>query len=777
LAVNSLANGGSPSSIGASSANATNLVFAGGALSYSGPAVAINRNYSVTAAGGAIDAQSDLAISGLASAASGAAFAKSGPGTLSYIGVGTNTLTGSGSDYLVKGGTVVFSGPAAGQTNLMQRRLNVGAIPGVNATVVVTNTTVNITGITEIGNSNNATASLIINSNGIVNENGSPLVVADGGNSPCSGIVTQNGGTLNLSGELWVGQNTSGSGSYTISAGTVASHSWLAIGRFDSTGVMNMTGGTMTKDGNPFITGTGAGNNSKHSVGTFNFSGGTFTSASEMWIAENTGTEGTNNISGTAVLNLNNWMSIGRGGHGVLNFSGGTINHNGGTAFIIGDGGNAFMNHSGGSLTTQKELWIAQAGTSVGRYDMSGTASTVVNNWIAIGRGGSGANGTLNMSGGSLTKTGNSGNHITIGSGGTGTINQTGGTITSTASSTFLGESQPGTWNMNGGSAVLALVNLPLNNNVVGNLNLNGGTFSVTEIAGNSSGKGTLTFNGGTLVAAAGASANFLHNVTTNLVLSGGAVIDSGGNNISVASPLLDGTGGGGLTKVGNGVLSLNGTNTYTGATVVSAGGIGGTGIIASPLVVSNTSTLSPGVGGIGTLTVSNAVTLLATSSTLMEVNKTAGTKDLLQGVSTLAYGGTLVVTNLAGSYVSGDSFKLFDAASYTGSFSSIVPAIPAPGFAWNTSQLGVSGTLSIVATVNVNPTNIVASVSGGSLNVSWPSDHTGWRLQIQTNALSVGLTPATNTWSTVAGSAGTNAVAIPINPANPAVFLRMVYP
>jgi hypothetical protein len=75
---------------------------------------------------------------------------------------------------------------------------------------------------------------------------------------------------------------------------------------------------------------------------------------------------------------------------------------------------------------------------------------------------------------------------------------------------------------------------------------------------------------------------------------------------------------------------------------------------------------------------------------------------------------------------------------------------------------------------VNTARTNIVAAVVGNQLQISWPSDHTGWRLQAQTNSLSVGI--STN-WVSVPGSASTNSISLPLNPANPAVFLRLVYP
>ncbi|MDR3460039.1 MAG: Ig-like domain-containing protein [Verrucomicrobiae bacterium] len=79
--------------------------------------------------------------------------------------------------------------------------------------------------------------------------------------------------------------------------------------------------------------------------------------------------------------------------------------------------------------------------------------------------------------------------------------------------------------------------------------------------------------------------------------------------------------------------------------------------------------------------------------------------------------------------------------------------------------------------TVNTNPTNIVASVSGTNLTLFWPADHTGWRLLAQTNNLANGVSRNTNDWGTVAGSAGTNQVFIPVIRTNKTGFYRLIYP
>ena len=75
---------------------------------------------------------------------------------------------------------------------------------------------------------------------------------------------------------------------------------------------------------------------------------------------------------------------------------------------------------------------------------------------------------------------------------------------------------------------------------------------------------------------------------------------------------------------------------------------------------------------------------------------------------------------------------------------------------------------------VNLTPTKIVYSVSANQLTLSWPADHTGWRLQGQTNSFGVGI--KTN-WSDVPNATSTNQMTFPIGLTNGSVFYRMVYP
>jgi hypothetical protein len=82
------------------------------------------------------------------------------------------------------------------------------------------------------------------------------------------------------------------------------------------------------------------------------------------------------------------------------------------------------------------------------------------------------------------------------------------------------------------------------------------------------------------------------------------------------------------------------------------------------------------------------------------------------------------------------------------------------------------------IITVATNPTNILAKViSPGTLQLSWPADHIGWRLLVQTNNLINGISTKTNDWTTVPGSQLVDSTNLPIIPANRTEFYRLVYP
>jgi len=223
-----------------------------------------------------------------------------------------------------------------------------------------------------------------------------------------------------------------------------------------------------------------------------------------------------------------------------------------------------------------------------------------------------------------------------------------------------------------------------------------------------------------------------------------------GGTTISGGTLLVDNTSG-------------SGTGTG-GVTVQSGGTLAGNGIITGGITVQPGGTLAPGYG-IGTLTVGN---LTLGGNTLMEINKSlAPSNDLVTASGSLVYGGTLTVTNLGPDISAGDRFVLFNPAGSGNFDNTVLPVLP-DGLVW-TNNVTVDGSISVIPTVNPNPTDITLQMSGGNLTLGWPADHTGWQLQAQTNGL------AASGWSNVSGSTSVNQWVVPINDSNGSVFYRLV--
>jgi autotransporter-associated beta strand protein len=200
-------------------------------------------------------------------------------------------------------------------------------------------------------------------------------------------------------------------------------------------------------------------------------------------------------------------------------------------------------------------------------------------------------------------------------------------------------------------------------------------------------------------------------NHLTTLALGG----DNGNGNYD--GTIFNGSAGDTLaiTKIGTGTQTFSGANTYTGATTVSNGTLvvngslatasavyvapgatfGGSGTSGGPVIVDGI--LSPGASP-GALTISNTLTLGAGSTTFMEINRATSVYDQVNGVSTITFDGALIVTNLAGTFSPGDTFHLFNATTYQGTFAAvqIYPATPAAGLSWDTSQLVSAGLLKV---------------------------------------------------------------------------------
>jgi len=164
-----------------------------------------------------------------------------------------------------------------------------------------------------------------------------------------------------------------------------------------------------------------------------------------------------------------------------------------------------------------------------------------------------------------------------------------------------------------------------------------------------------------------------------------------------------------------------------TDKTLTLAGGqtLGGIGTINGSLIVASGATLAPagtnttigitaGANATGVITATNAVTLLGT--TTLKLNG-SGVNDQVQAGAGLTFGGTLNLVNISGSpLANGNSFQVFNAASYSGSFASITPATPGAGLAWDTNQLSTLGFISVVTSSGSGPVIGTTTVSGGNL-------------------------------------------------------------
>ena len=307
-----------------------------------------------------------------------------------YTGFGT----GSGS----------FTNTANGNGNFMVGLYNSTGVVNMN-----TSGSLNVTELRLSPNGQAGSATFNLD-NGSVNVAGSFAAGSDfwGANTNSPAYLNMSGGSITTGWEFWIGG--SGTGTGTMTGGTINSGAWFVVGRNDgSNGTFTMSGGTVnaatTQVGSFPVVGSFGG-----SQGTLNVSGGLFTTGTtnrKLFVGENGA--GTLNISGSGSVVINNNVTGDGFRLGVYNGSSGTVNLNGGTlevAYVAKGTGTGNFNFNGGTL----KVGSNHDGTNA---FMSGlTNASVLGGGAVIDTNGNSANVLISQAlldgggGGGLTKTG-----------------------------------------------------------------------------------------------------------------------------------------------------------------------------------------------------------------------------------------------------------------------------------------------------------------------------------------------------------------------------------
>jgi autotransporter-associated beta strand protein len=356
----------------------------------------------------------------------------------------------------------------------------------------------------------------------------------------------------------------------TYGGNTVVSNGTLNIGANQTFANLSGNGAVTVTTGTPTLT----VNNGLNTTFSGNISGATLAMAGGGQLTMT----GSNNLSGnlfvgsvTLTLNsgfisANNYCSIGHSGtdNGALTLEG-TAN-----------------------FATTSDSNVGDVGASVGTFNIQDTASLTANAFFvgSANAASSTASGTVYQTGGTVTGLSTTTGNFSIGGrvsvtsvGGIGTYNMSGGVL-SGASPIRVGAAGSGTFEQTGGTVVgSAGVDIAALAGGTGTYNLDGGILRTLNVVSSSGAHSTMNFNGGVLIPT-GNNTAFVTNVSQVNVRNGGMIVDTTNFSVTI-TPVLqhspiggDNAIDGGLTKRGNGTLSLTGLgSSYTGPTVVMGDG------------------------------------------------------------------------------------------------------------------------------------------------------------------------------------------------------------
>ncbi len=503
--------------------------------------------------------------------------AVSGSGSLTQMGTGILTVLGSNS---YSGGTTISRGT-----------LHVGN-GGSGASIGGTSNMLN-NGSLVFNHGDGVTFSPVISGSGSLAQTGTGVLTLAGSNS-YNGGTTISGGAVSLNNANALPNSTV---MVSVNNGLLFNSNSGAITTFNVGGLAG-SGSIILADGSyPVVLSAGGDGAGTTYSGVLGGSGGLNKIGSGMLRLSNTA----NSYSGGTMINMGT-ISFANGalGSGNITFGGGTLQwavgntqdvsasvapislglaaifdtngNNVSLAAALGGSGNLIKVGNGILTLAGGNSYSGGTAISAGAISLNNanalpnsTVTVSVNNGLLFNSS-SGAITTFNLGG--LAGSGS----IILADGSYPVVLSAGGNGAGTTYSGVLGGSGGLTKT---GSGTLTLSNAA--NAYSGGTTINMGTIS---FANGALGSGNITFGGGTLQWAVGNT----QDVSAHVAPIGPgltAIVDTNGNNVSLAAAL---GGSGNLIKVGNGILTLAGSNSYSGGTAISGG----------TLQVGNTSALGP---------------------------------------------------------------------------------------------------------------------------------------------------------------------------------------
>lgn len=719
--VGTLANGGTASDLGAATRGASNLVFNGGTLQYSGFPVNIDHLFTLGTGGGTI------VSAGGFTGGFGLAFTNTGAVAFSGTGARVLTLAGSDADTNVLAAAI---GDNGGSTSLTLAGTAFWALTGTNT----------YSGVTTIEGGNS----------------GATLQIGNGGASGSPGtanILDDAKLVFNRTNSLTVGGAVTGTGSVTVDGGTVV----LA-------GNNTYQGGTTIQSGTLQIGSGGASGGFYDGAGTLDNGTLVFDSTTplvyEAFASVVSGTGNLSVLAGNVQFGENNtytgWTFINSGAIFQPTFG----NQGGLVSPVITNNGTFFVTRQDGTPTVPVFIY---AGNIVG----SGKVVKDANNQNL---GYAGISGTNTYTGGTFIGSGG----LVLGDG----ITTNGGSIVGPV--IFTNSVNP---NNNPKILVFNRPDNFTFTNTITSVATDGGSaanrgsieqsgFNTVTVTGNLSYPGTTTIDATSIlqVGAGGSTGNL---GSGGIAVSGALVFDLA-NNVTISNVI---SGVGTNIQIGTGTISLAASNTYSGPTIIS------NGTLALNYVFDGTNALDGDLDVYGGNLLVGASTpgAIVNEYVLGNLNITAGTitanlnKSLSPSNSTFspliavnATGGTLRLLNFGPNVAVGDQFTIFNQPVSGGASMTI----ESPGFTV-ANNLATSGSVTVTSVSTPSTDVLTTTRTGGLLNVSWPTAYKGLVLQALTNNSPTNGYNKNGTWFSIPGTGASNAYSVTVG-TNASVFFRL---